>query len=69
MPPANRLECAVFGLDMKLRTFASRLKDLNDYFTEFSPGSKKKLTKVSEPIHDEIIAIIYHSIPKERKIR
>ena len=46
---------------MKLRSFISRLQELNDYFKEFSPDTDGQ--EIAPLPADEIMDIIYHSMP------
>ena len=50
---------------MKLRSFISRLQELNTYLEDFSPDTEGQ--KTAPLPADEIRDIIYHSIPITRK--
>ena len=46
---------------MKLRSFISRLQELNDYLEEFPPDIEGQ--KTAPLPTDEVMDIIYHSLP------
>ena len=52
---------------MKLRSFISRLQKLNAYLEEFSPYTDGQETEA--PPADEIMDIIYHSMPTTWRIK